>query len=61
MTERIRLAALGALAVLAALAVTGAIYLLSVGAPAEVALAVLGLGQACAGAIGGALTLGKDS
>lgn len=56
MTEKNRFTALVILGVLAVAGLACTTYLLATGAPAEAALAVLGVGSTCAGAIGGALT-----
>lgn len=61
MTENIRLTALVILGVLACAGLGCTTWLLSTGTEPEAALAVLGLASAAAGAIAGALTLGKET
>lgn len=60
MTERIRLTALIILGALALAGLGCCTYLLAVGAPPEAALAVLALATGAGGAVGGALTLGRE-
>lgn len=59
MTRDERLAALLILGALAAAALGCTTWLLAAGVSAEAALAVFGLGNLCAGAVAGALTLGR--